>query len=135
MKFKWLLLFLMVGIASVALSANISAQQNDASTSLSRGRSLLKQGHADQALPLLESALTGFTSTNNTRGTAAAQDALGDLYMVQGQYKVALEHYQKAYQAFASGRASDATSQSAANNAAGRAGSTAVAATETAGTA
>src|SRR6185295_4857139 len=68
--------------------------QNDPSGSLARGRQLLKQGHADQALPLLESALSGFTSSSNARGIAAAQDALGDLYMVQGQYKVALDHYQ-----------------------------------------
>src|ERR1051326_6402683 len=76
------------------------APQTDPATSLSRGRTLLKRGHADQALPLLESALSGFTSTNNARGVAAAQDALGDLYMIQGQYKVALDHYRSAYQSF-----------------------------------
>ena len=97
--------------------------QADASTSLSRGRALLKQGHADQALPLLESALRDFTASKDGRGIAAAEDALGDLYMVQGQYKVALDHYQKAYQAFAAGRGSDAANQAGANTAAGLAGS------------
>ena len=72
--------------------------QSDPSTSLASGRALLKQGHADQALPLLESALKSFTQANNARGIAASEDALGDLYLVQGQYKVALDHYQKAYQ-------------------------------------
>jgi CHAT domain-containing protein len=110
--------------------------QTDPSTSLSRGRALLKQGHADQALGLLEAALKDFTAAKNARGIAAAEDALGDLYLVQGQYKVALDHYQKAYQAFASGRGSDASSQAAANTAAGMTGSsTAAAATDTAGTA
>src|SRR5262245_2571076 len=110
--------------------------QTDPSTSLARGRALLKQGHADQALAPLESALKDFTQTNNTRGIAASEDALGDLYMIQGQYKVALDHYQKAYQTFASGRGSDATNQAAANSAAGLTrSSTAAAATETAGTA
>src|SRR4051794_2858347 len=67
---------------STQLILELPIFQTDPSTSLSRGRTLLKQGHADQALPLLESALTGFTSTNNARGIAAAQDALGDLYMI-----------------------------------------------------
>src|SRR5881392_2240551 len=98
------------------------ALQSDPSTSLARGRVLLKQGHADQALALLESALKDFTQANNARGIAASEDALGDLYLVQGQYKVALEHYQKAYQAFASGRGSDAANQAGANTAAGLTG-------------
>src|SRR5881394_2483418 len=114
---------------------NAAAPQTDPSASLSRGRALLKQGHADQALPLLESALTAFTSTNNARGIAAAQDALGDLYMIQGQYKVALEHYKSAYQSFVVASGKDQTSANVANNVAGRAGSTASAATDTAATA
>ena len=114
---------------------NVEVPQTDPSTSLSRGRALLKQGHADQALPLLESALSGFTSSNNARGMAAAQDALGDLYMIQGQYKVALDHYQKAYQSFVVASGKDQTSANVANNVANRAGSTASAATETAATA
>lgn len=110
--------------------------QSDPATSLARGRVLLKQGRADQALPLLESALKDFTQANNARGIAASEDALGDLYLVQGQYKVALDHYQKAYQAFASGRGSDAANQAGANTAAGLTGSSTVsAATQTAGTA
>ena len=36
-----------------------------------------------------------YTQANNHRGIAAASDALGDLYMIQGQYKVALEHFRK----------------------------------------
>src|SRR5882724_10884005 len=111
---------------------NIEAPQSDPSASLFKGRALLKQGHADQSLPLLESALSGFTSTNNARGIAAAQDALGDLYMIQGQYKVALDHYQKAYQSFVVASGKDQTSANVASNVAGRAGSTASAATDTA---
>src|SRR5438128_10082220 len=55
--------------------------------------------------------------------------------MVQGQYPVALDHYQKAYEAFVAARGKDETSQSVANSVASRAGSTASAATETAGSA
>src|SRR6185295_13922855 len=112
--------------------ADAAAPQTDAATSLSRGRSLLKQGHADQALPLLQSALSSFTQANDARGIAAAEDALGDLYLVQGQYKVALEHYQKAYQSFTVAAGKDQTNATAANSVASRAGSTASAATETA---
>jgi CHAT domain-containing protein len=109
-----------------------AAPQTDPSTSLSRGRALLKQGHADQALPLLESALNSFKQTNNARGIAAAEDALGDLYLIQGQYKVALDHYKSAHQSFVVASGKDQTSASAANSVASRAGSTASAATETA---
>src|SRR6266850_1723744 len=111
----------------------IEPQQTDPGTALSRARTLLKQGHADQALGYLETALNLYTQTNNARGIAASEDALGDLYMIQGQYKVALDHYQKAYQAFVVGRGQDEKSQAAAGSAANLAGnSTASAATQTA---
>src|SRR5438132_7210097 len=111
---------------------HVEAPQTDASTSLSRGRSLLKQGHADQALPLLQAALSSFTQSNDARGIAAAEDALGDLYLIQGQYKVALEHYKSAYQSFTVAAGKDQTNATAANSVANRAGSTASAATQTA---
>jgi CHAT domain-containing protein/tetratricopeptide (TPR) repeat protein len=93
---------------------------------------MLRQGHADQALGHLETALNLYTQTNNARGIAATEDALGDLYMIQGQYKIALDHYQKAYHSFVAARGKDEAGQSAANAVASRAGSTASAATETA---
>src|SRR5882672_1779534 len=112
---------------------SVTDPQTDPGTSLDRGRALLRQGHADQALGYLETALNSYTQTNNVRGIAAAEDALGDLYMIQGQYKIALDHYQKAYQSFVTARGKDQTGQAAANSVASRAGSTAGAATETAG--
>src|SRR5258708_5675495 len=109
-----------------------ASQQTDPNSALNRGRALLKQGHADQALGYLETALNLYTQTNNSRGIAASEDGLGDLYMIQGQYKVALDHYQKAYQAFVTARGQDEKSQAAANSAANLAGGTAGAATQTA---
>src|SRR6266705_5133902 len=106
--------------------------QTDPNAALSRGRALLKQGHADQALGYLENALNLFTQSNSSRGVAAAQDALGDLYLIQGQYKVALDHYKSAYQSFVVARGKDQTSAAAANSVASRAGGTASAATESA---
>ena len=113
-------------------SSSPEPQQTDPNSALSRGRSLLKQGHADQALGYLETALNLFTQANNPRGIAAAEDGLGDLFLIQGQYKVALDHYQKAYEAFVVARGKDQTDQAAANTVASRAGSTASAATQTA---
>src|SRR5258708_32746815 len=107
-------------------------QQTDPNSALNRGRALLKQGHADQALGYLETALNLYTQTNTPRGIAASEDGLGDLYMIQGQYKVALDHYQKAYQAFVVARGQDEKSGTAANTLAGRGGSSASAAAETA---
>lgn len=118
--------------SSAAVLPTIIEPQADPATALSRGRALLKQGHADQALGYLETALNLYTQTNNPRGIAASEDALGDLYMIQGQNTVALAHYQKAYQSFVVARGKDAETQTAANSLAGRAGSTASAATETA---
>src|SRR5258707_15627760 len=89
--------------------------QGDPNANLSRGRALLKQGHADQALGYLETALSLFTQSNSSRGVAAAQDALGDLYLVQGQYKVALDHYRSAYEAFASASSKDQNDQAVAS--------------------
>lgn len=117
----------------IELSAPFLAEpQSEAGTALSRGRTLLKQGHADQALGYLQTALTQYTQTNNQRGIAAARDALGDLYMIQGQYQVALDHYQKAYDAFAAASSKDQKTQTAANAVASQAGATTAAATETA---
>jgi CHAT domain-containing protein len=113
-------------------SAAAIEPQSDPSAALSRGRALLKQGHADQAIGYLEAALNLYTQTNNPRGVAASEDALGDLYLVQGQNTVALAHYQKAYQSFVVARGQDATNAAAANSVAGRAGATASAAAETA---
>lgn len=147
MKFKTLCAVVAIGGLAVVLShhpLSVSAgtapetapqQQTDANAALNRGRTLLKQGRADQAVGHLDSALNLFTQSNNRRGIAAAEDALGGLYMIQGQYKVALDHYRKAYEAFSAAHGRDQTAQAAAGTVASRAGATASAATETAGSA
>jgi CHAT domain-containing protein/tetratricopeptide (TPR) repeat protein len=77
--------------------------QTDPKGALEQGRRLLKRGKADQALGLLEQALKGFQAASDQKGVAIAEDALGDLYNRQGQYSVALDHYQKARSAYGSG--------------------------------
>jgi CHAT domain-containing protein len=86
-------------------------------------------------LSYLQTALTSYTQANNQRGMAAARDALGDLYMVQGQYKIALDHYLKAYEAFGAASTRDQQTEAAATTVASRAGATTAAATETAASA
>jgi CHAT domain-containing protein len=83
-----------------ARAASSAQQPAGGIEALRQGRRLLKQGRADQALPLLESALKTFTAENAVRGQAAANDALGDLYSRQGQHATSLMHYQRAHEQF-----------------------------------
>src|SRR5947209_20614535 len=75
-------------------------QSEQAAEALRTGRNLLKRGQADQALVQLQNALNLFKAANDSRGVAAATDALGDLYVRQGQYAVAIKFYGDAHDAF-----------------------------------
>lgn len=75
-------------------------QAGGAAQALKQGRILLKRGKADLALVQLQSALNQFKQSGNPKGVAAANDALGDLYVRQGQYGVAVKYYQDAHSAF-----------------------------------
>ena len=87
--------------ANIPNTAQPSAQQTDsAGAALREGRRLLKRGQADKALVQLRNALNLYTSAKNNGGMAATYNEIGDLYMRQGQYQVALENYQKALDGF-----------------------------------
>jgi CHAT domain-containing protein/predicted negative regulator of RcsB-dependent stress response len=75
-------------------------QTDQAGAALQQGRRLLKRGRTDQALIQLQTALNLYTTAKNSRGIAATQNELGDLYLRQGQYQVAIDHYQKALDGF-----------------------------------
>jgi CHAT domain-containing protein/Tfp pilus assembly protein PilF len=81
-------------------TAPVVQQTDNASAALHEGRRLLKRGRADQALVQLRNALNLYTAAKNSSGVAAAHNELGDLYMRQGQYQVALDNYQKALDGF-----------------------------------
>src|SRR5919199_1333690 len=81
-------------------SAQPQGDTSQAAQNLRQARALMKRGRSDQALGLLDNALKLFTQANAPRGIAATNDAYGDLYMRQGQYAVALKHYQDAHDAF-----------------------------------
>jgi CHAT domain-containing protein len=87
--------------SNAATASPLYVQQPDqASTALREGRRLLKRGRSDQALIQLRTALNLYTSAKNTSGIAATHNELGDLYLRQGQYQVALDNYQKALDGF-----------------------------------
>ena len=75
-------------------------QADQAGAALREGRRLLKRGRADQALIQLRTALNLYTTAKNNSGIAATHNELGDLYMRQGQYQIALDNYQKALDGF-----------------------------------
>src|SRR6185503_4017166 len=94
----------LIAVLFLAPAVSAHAQQPDqAGTALHEGRRLLKRGQADKALIQLKNALNLYTAAKNNSGMAAAHNELGDLYMRQGQYQVALDHYQKAFDGFISG--------------------------------
>ena len=104
-----ILLAVVLLIAPVAANA----QQSDAGAALREGRRLLKRGQADKALIQLRNALNLYTAAKNNSGMAAAHNELGDLYMRQGQYPVALENYQKALNGFIEGDKKEAVNTAA----------------------
>ena len=94
--------------------ARAIAQQSDqAGAALREGRRLLKRGQADKALVQLRNALNLYTAAKNNSGMAAAHNELGDLYMRQGQYQVALDNYQKALDGFIEGDKKEAVNTAA----------------------
>ncbi len=86
--------------AAGAPAAPVVQQPDQAAAALRQGRRLLKRGQSDQALGQLQTALNLYTAAKNNRGMAAANNELGDLYLRQGQYNVALDHYRKALEGF-----------------------------------
>jgi len=103
---KFIALLLCVGMFGLPLTPTAQAntpvvQQTDqAGSALREGRRLLKRGRADQALIQLRTALNLYTSAKNNSGIAATHNELGDLYLRQGQYPIALDNYQKALDGF-----------------------------------
>jgi tetratricopeptide (TPR) repeat protein len=102
-----------IAFAVRANTPTTNPQQSDAGTALREGRRLLKRGQADKALIQLRNALNLYTAAKNNSGMAAAHNELGDLYMRQGQYQVALDNYQKALDGFIQGDKKEAANSAA----------------------
>ena len=125
----------LIAVLFLAPVVSAHAQQTDqAGTALHEGRRLLKRGQADKALIQLKNALNLYTAAKNNSGIAAAHNELGDLYLRQGQYQVALDHYQKAFEGFIAGDPKrDAVASGVTSAAAPAAVTTAVSAAATVG--
>ena len=106
-------------IAPIAFAARANTpvanppQTDQAGAALREGRRLLKRGQADKALIQLRNALNLYTAAKNNSGMAAAHNELGDLYLRQGQYPVALDNYQKALDGFIQGDKKEAVNTAA----------------------
>jgi CHAT domain-containing protein/tetratricopeptide (TPR) repeat protein len=113
---------LLLGLVVTALAHETSGamtpvlqQPDQAGVALREGRRLLKRGKADQALGQLQTALKLYTASKNNHGIAAANNELGDLYLRQGQYNVALDHYKRALDGFVQGDKKQAEATAAAS--------------------
>jgi CHAT domain-containing protein/tetratricopeptide (TPR) repeat protein len=95
--------------------ASVVQQTDQAAVALQEGRRLLKRGKADQALGQLQTALKLYTAAKNNHGIAATNNELGDLYLRQGQYNVALDHYKRALDGFVQGDKKQAEATAAAS--------------------
>lgn len=60
------------------------------------GREFLAKGDYAQAAMALHNALLGFEEQGNEQGVANAADRLGDVCMAREEYRLALEHFQRA---------------------------------------
>jgi CHAT domain-containing protein/predicted negative regulator of RcsB-dependent stress response len=92
---------LMAQTVNPPAAPNAAPPQASGRAALVQGRSLLKRGNSEHALVSLEQALKLYAQANDAKGSAAARDALGDLYSRQGQYDAARNHYQEANKSFA----------------------------------
>ena len=74
--------------------------QGSARDKLDQGRNLLAHFNFYAALAPLSEALKSYKSGGDLNGIGVTSDALGDLYLQEGQYEVALGYFQSARQAF-----------------------------------
>ncbi len=99
--------------AAPALAAPVQTDQ--AATALHEGRRLLQRGKADQALGQLQTALKLYTAAKDNHGIAATNNELGDLYLRQGQFNVAIDHYKSALEGFVNADKKEAQATAAAS--------------------
>ena len=74
--------------------------QGSARDKLDQGRNLLAHFNFYAALAPLSEALKSYKSSGDLNGIGVTSDALGELYLQEGQYEVALGYFQSARQAF-----------------------------------
>jgi len=93
-------LSLVVGPVTQPTPTGTSSGQGSARDKLEQGRNLLAHFEFYAALAPLSEALKSYKSGGDMNGIGVTSDALGDLYLQEGQYEVALGYFQSARQAF-----------------------------------
>jgi len=93
-------LSLVVGPVTQPTPTGTSSGQGSARDKLEQGRNLLAHFKFYAALAPLSEALKSYKSGGDLNGIGVTSDALGDLYLQEGQYEVALGYFQSARQAF-----------------------------------
>jgi CHAT domain-containing protein/uncharacterized protein YkwD len=73
---------------------------NSSRAELVKGKDLLRRNRTDQALTSVSTALKSLKQAGDAQGEAAAHDALGDIFVQNGQYRVALQEYQAGQELF-----------------------------------
>ena len=91
---------LVVGPVTQPTPTGNSSGQGSARDKLEQGRNLLAHFKFYAALAPLSEALKSYKSGGDMNGIGVTSDALGDLYLQEGQYEVALGYFQSARQAF-----------------------------------
>ncbi|HXD29519.1 MAG TPA: CHAT domain-containing tetratricopeptide repeat protein [Pyrinomonadaceae bacterium] len=91
---------LVVGPVTQPTPTRSPGGQGAARDKLEEGRNLLAHLKFYAALAPLSEALKSYRSSGDMNGIGVASDALGDLYLEEGQYEVALGYFQGARQAF-----------------------------------
>jgi CHAT domain-containing protein/tetratricopeptide (TPR) repeat protein len=81
-----------------------SSGQGSARDKLGQGRNLLAHFKFYAALAPLSEALRSYKTSGDRNGIGVTSDALGDLYLQEGQYETALGYFQSARQAFVSNK-------------------------------
>ena len=91
---------LVVGPVTKPTPTGNSSGQGSARDKLEQGRNLLAHFKFYAALAPLSEVLKSYKSGGDMNGIGVTSDALGDLYLQEGQYEVALGYFQSARQAF-----------------------------------
>ncbi|MGW8160936.1 MAG: tetratricopeptide repeat protein, partial [Desulfobulbales bacterium] len=72
------------------------ALKDPAKADYKAGREFFNQGDYAQAAMSFHNALRGFEEQGNEQGIANASDRLGDVCCAREEYKMALDHYERA---------------------------------------
>ncbi len=84
-------------IAPMAQAAGGSQAKSVVHKEYEEGKRFLENGNLGQAAVALHNALLGFEERKDDNGIANASNQLGHLCAEKGEYKSALQHYERAY--------------------------------------